>query len=34
MDRVLAMSTVFNFNTYQVLPLAEMTDPVPKTVKA
>ena len=33
LDRLLAMSPVFNFSTYQVLPLAEMTDPVPKTVK-
>jgi len=27
LDRVLAMSPVYNFATYQVLPLAEMTDP-------
>jgi len=27
LDRLLAMSPVYNFATYQVLPLAEMTDP-------
>jgi hypothetical protein len=27
LDRLLAMSPVFNFSTYQVLPLAEMADP-------
>jgi muconolactone delta-isomerase len=27
LDRMLAMSPVYNFATYQVLPLAEMTDP-------
>jgi len=27
LDRVLAMSPVYNFATYQVLPLAEMSDP-------
>jgi len=26
LDRLLAMSPVFNFSTYQVLPLAEMAD--------
>jgi muconolactone delta-isomerase len=28
LDRLLAMSPVFNFSSYQVLPLAEMADPV------
>lgn len=27
LDRLLAMSPVYNFASYQVLPLAEMTDP-------
>jgi muconolactone delta-isomerase len=27
LDRVLAMSPVYNFASYQVLPLAEMSDP-------
>ena len=27
LDRLLAMSPVYNYATYQVLPLAEMTDP-------
>ena len=27
LDRLLAMSPVYNFATYQVLPLAEMSDP-------
>jgi len=27
LDRLLAMSPVYNFAIYQVLPLAEMTDP-------
>jgi muconolactone delta-isomerase len=27
LDRLLAMSPVFNFSSYQVLPLAEMPDP-------
>lgn len=27
LDRLLAMSPVFNFATYEVLPLAEMEDP-------
>ncbi len=27
LDRLLAMSPVYNFATYEVLPLAEMTDP-------
>jgi muconolactone delta-isomerase len=27
LDRLLAMSPVYNFAKYQVLPLAEMTDP-------
>jgi muconolactone delta-isomerase len=27
LDRLLAMAPVFNFSTYQVLPLAEMKDP-------
>jgi muconolactone delta-isomerase len=27
LDRLLAMSPVYNFATYQVLPLAEMRDP-------
>ena len=27
LDRLLAMSPVYNFGTYQVLTLAEMTDP-------
>jgi muconolactone D-isomerase len=27
LDRLLAMSPVYNFATYQVLALAEMTDP-------
>ena len=27
LDRLLAMSPVFNFSSYQVLPLAEMADP-------
>jgi len=27
LDRLLAMSPVYNFAAYQVLPLAEMTDP-------
>jgi len=27
LDRLLAMSPVYNFATYQVLPLAEMVDP-------
>lgn len=27
LDRLLAMSPVYNFATYQVLPLAEMEDP-------
>jgi muconolactone delta-isomerase len=26
LDRLLAMSPVFNFSTYQVLPLAQMPD--------
>jgi muconolactone D-isomerase len=29
LDRLLAMSPVYNYATYQVLPLAEMTDPEP-----
>jgi muconolactone delta-isomerase len=28
LDRLLAMSPVYNFASYQVLPLAEMTDPL------
>lgn len=27
LDRLLAMSPVYNFAIYQVLPLADMTDP-------
>jgi muconolactone delta-isomerase len=27
LDRLLAMSPVYNFASYQVMPLAEMTDP-------
>jgi muconolactone delta-isomerase len=27
LDRLLAMSPVYNYATYQVLPLAQMTDP-------
>lgn len=27
LDRLLAMSPVYNFSSYQVLPLAEMIDP-------
>jgi len=27
LDRLLATSPVYNYATYQVLPLAEMTDP-------
>jgi muconolactone delta-isomerase len=27
LDRILAMSPVYNYATYQVLPLAEMVDP-------
>jgi muconolactone delta-isomerase len=34
LDRVLAMSPVYNYAVYQVLPLAEMTDPQTVTGKA
>ena len=33
LDRLLAMSPVYNFASYQVLPLAEMTDPATVTGK-
>src|SRR5262245_40267478 len=33
LDRLLAMSPVYNFASYQVLPLAEMTDPITATGK-
>lgn len=34
LDRLLAMSPVYNYASYQVLPLAEMTDPTMVTGKA
>ncbi len=34
LDRLLAMSPVYNFASYQVLPLAEMTDPATVTGKS
>ncbi len=34
LDRILAMSPVYNYAVYQVLPLAEMTDPTTVTGKA
>ena len=34
LDRLLAMSPVYNYATYQVLALAEMTDPATITGKA
>jgi muconolactone delta-isomerase len=34
LDRLLAMSPVYNYSTYQVLPLAEMLDPMTITGKA
>ena len=33
LDRLLAMSPVYNFASYQILPLAEMTDPATVTGK-
>lgn len=33
LDRLLAMSPVYNYAVYQVLPLAEMTDPMTVTGK-
>ena len=33
LDRLLAMSPVYNYATYQVLPLAEMDDPATITGK-
>ena len=34
LDRLLAMSPVFNYATYQVLTLAEMRDPATVVAKA
>jgi muconolactone delta-isomerase len=34
LDRILAMSPVYNYATYQVLALAEMTDPMTVAGKA
>ena len=34
LDRLLAMSPVYNYATYQVLALAEMTDPLTVTGKS